>query len=70
MIFDFSNQLSMVSHLRMEGKYAVVDRDQPYNKHDHVIFELDDGQDLRYNDTRKFGRMVLTPTGQEMQVGD
>lgn len=69
LIFDFNHQLSMVSHLRMEGKYAVVDRNQPYDKHDHVIFELDDGQDLRYNDTRKFGRMVLTPTGQEMQVG-
>jgi formamidopyrimidine-DNA glycosylase len=27
----------------------------------HVIFQLDDGRQLRYRDTRKFGRMNLLP---------
>lgn len=50
---------AFVSHLRMEGKYHYVDANTPLNKHDHIIFKLDDGKQLRYNDTRKFGRMKL-----------
>ncbi len=29
-------------------------------KHDHIIFNLDDNKQLRYNDTRKFGRMKIS----------
>jgi len=50
----------LTSHLRMEGKYFIKDPNEPLNKHDHVIFSLDDGKELRYNDTRKFGKMHLT----------
>ena len=53
------DDVAFVSHLRMEGKYHYVNRDEPLNKHDHIIFNLDDGKQLRYNDTRKFGRMKL-----------
>ncbi|ANZ68933.1 DNA-formamidopyrimidine glycosylase [Pediococcus claussenii] len=69
LIFRFSENLSMVSHLKMEGKYAVLPHTEPLSKHDHVIFELTDGSDLRYNDTRKFGRMNLVPSGKELTVG-
>ncbi len=48
----------LISHLRMEGKYFVKDKDAKLEKHDHIIFELDDCL-LIYNDTRKFGRMKL-----------
>ena len=47
----------LVSHLRMEGKFFDY-TDFDYGKHDHVIFIFDDFN-LRYNDTRKFGRMDL-----------
>ncbi|MFR6665196.1 MAG: DNA-formamidopyrimidine glycosylase family protein, partial [Thomasclavelia spiroformis] len=53
------DDVAFVSHLRMEGKYHYVNRDKPLNKHDHIVFNLDDGKQLRYNDTRKFGRMKL-----------
>lgn len=53
------DDVAFVSHLRMEGKYHYVNRDEPLNKHDHIVFNLDDGKQLRYNDTRKFGRMKL-----------
>lgn len=49
----------LISHLRMEGKYFIKDETEPLNKHDHVIFSLDDNTELRYNDTRKFGKMYL-----------
>ena len=53
------DEVAFISHLRMEGKYHYVNSDEPLNKHDHIIFNLDDGKQLRYNDTRKFGRMKL-----------
>ena len=53
------NDYYLISHLRMEGKYFIKSLDEPYSKHDHVIFILDDGMELRYNDTRKFGKMYL-----------
>lgn len=50
---------AFLSHLRMEGKYYVVDTSTPLDKHTHVVFHLDGHTDLRYHDTRKFGRMKL-----------
>lgn len=49
----------LISHLRMEGKYFIKEQNEPYTKHDHIIFSLDNHQELRYNDTRKFGKMYL-----------
>lgn len=64
----FSNQLTIVSHLRMEGNYDVVPEGEPLSKHTHIVFHLTDGRQLRYNDSRKFGRMNLVNTGDEMTV--
>ena len=58
LIFDLG-EYYLCSHLRMEGKYFVKKHDEDIDKHEHIIFELDDGNDLRYADVRKFGRMNL-----------
>ena len=49
----------LLSHLRMEGKYFIKDKNDPKDKHEHVIFTFQDDSTLRYADTRKFGRMNL-----------
>ena len=49
--------VAFISHLRMEGKYQICKKGDILSKHDHVIFVLDEGMELRYNDVRKFGRM-------------
>lgn len=49
----------LLSHLRMEGKYNFKDSLDDLSKHDYVMFTLDDGKVLAYNDTRKFGKMYL-----------
>lgn len=49
----------LCSHLRMEGKYFIKRHEAETSKHEHVIFSFEDGTDLRYHDTRKFGRMHL-----------
>lgn len=48
----------LFSHLRMEGKFFFKDKSEERGKHDHVIFDLGDTS-FRYNDTRKFGKMLL-----------
>ncbi|RFB17773.1 DNA-formamidopyrimidine glycosylase [Bacillus sp. HNG] len=55
----------MVSHLRMEGRYGLYDKDEPYDKHTHVLFTFTDGTELRYRDVRKFGTMHLFSKGEE-----
>ena len=50
---------AFISHLRMEGKYHLVDASKPLNKHEHLTFVFSDGTELRYQDTRKFGRLEL-----------
>lgn len=55
----------LVSHLRMEGKYRVEVKDEPYDKHTHVRFSFQDGTELRYHDVRKFGTMHLFKKGEE-----
>ncbi|OHY54462.1 bifunctional DNA-formamidopyrimidine glycosylase/DNA-(apurinic or apyrimidinic site) lyase [Lacticaseibacillus paracasei] len=69
LLMRLSNGETIISHLRMEGRYYVVkDASTPFDKHDHVTFTFQDGSQLRYRDLRKFGRMRLIKTGQEDQV--
>lgn len=53
------DHVSLVVHLRMEGKFFLQQPEEPLNRHMHVIFTLSDGRTMRYHDTRKFGRMQL-----------
>ena len=57
LIFETNNNY-LISHLRMEGKFNIKNKDDMITKHEHVIFYFDDFT-LRYDDTRKFGRMKL-----------
>ncbi|WP_138415367.1 DNA-formamidopyrimidine glycosylase [Aquibacillus sediminis] len=59
------NDYVLVSHLRMEGKYGVFQKGDPVLKHTHVIFHFNNGEELRYNDVRKFGTMHLFEKGTE-----
>lgn len=58
LMFDL-NDYYLLSHLRMEGKYFVKKSTDDIIKHEHIIISFEDGTDLRYHDTRKFGRMNL-----------
>lgn len=49
----------LLSHLRMEGKFFLKNNKDYINKHEHVIISFDDGTELRYHDTRKFGKMQV-----------
>jgi formamidopyrimidine-DNA glycosylase len=66
LLLRFDNDLTVVSHLRMEGKYQLVPTtSEPKHRFVHVWFDFTDGSELRYHDMRKFGRMQLCETGTE-----
>lgn len=60
-VFKFQNNSHLLMHLRMSGRLHLVAPDQPRQKHEHVLLNLSGGQQLRFHDTRKFGRLYLTP---------
>lgn len=64
LLFELDDDI-LISHLRMEGKYMVVPSEEPVKKHTHVFFKFTNGEELRYNDVRKFGTMHLWPKGEE-----
>jgi len=51
--------LHLLVHLGMTGRLAVRSPHEPVAPHTHGFFELDDGQELRYTDIRRFGRILL-----------
>jgi formamidopyrimidine-DNA glycosylase len=49
----------LVVHLGMTGHLRVVDGDAEVVKHTHLRAGLDDGRELRFDDARRFGRVML-----------
>ena len=55
----------MVMHMRMTGCLVVAPHDRPEESHTHIIIGLDDGMELRFSDTRRFGRFWLLADGED-----
>ncbi len=70
------NDKSLIWHLGMTGRFTVVQPDggafepgafyheaaKALGPHDHVVVTLDDGVQIIYNDTRRFGFMEMVDT--------
>lgn len=54
----------VVLHLRMTGCLLVTPPDYPEEKHTHIILHLSNGRELRFSDTRRFGRFWLLKKGE------
>ncbi|MBM0067131.1 DNA-formamidopyrimidine glycosylase [Alkalicoccobacillus gibsonii] len=67
LLFDLDD-IVMVSHLRMEGRYGVYKQEDAPVPHTHVTFGFSDGTELRYQDVRKFGTMHLFEKGKEEET--
>jgi formamidopyrimidine-DNA glycosylase len=59
LVFDFETGEHLLIHLRMSGRLHLVSGVPRRQKHEHVILKIHDGRQLRFHDTRKFGRMYL-----------
>jgi formamidopyrimidine-DNA glycosylase len=59
---------SLLVHLGMTGQLTARRPEEPVPAHTHAIFELDDGNELRYTDIRRFGRILLAPEGRVAEL--
>jgi formamidopyrimidine-DNA glycosylase len=53
-------QGTLIIHLGMTGRLAVVNGKVPFKKHDHVDFILNNDTLMRYTDHRRFGTILWT----------
>jgi formamidopyrimidine-DNA glycosylase len=54
----------VIIHLGMTGNLGLFPHSTPVKFHDHVCWQLDNGLELRLNDTRRFGGVWLLPPKQ------
>lgn len=62
LLLDTDAGLTLLIHLGMAGQLWVAEPALPRRPHEHVVFRLDDGRDLRYADSRRFGMLLVIPT--------
>lgn len=61
-IVYFTGGSCLILHLGMTGQLLILSPSQPLDKHDHVIFTLDNGLQLRFRDPRRFGVIATVET--------
>ncbi len=61
-LFIIFSSVTIISHLRMEGKYFIKKTNEPILPHEHIVFNFNSNNTLRYHDTRKFGTMRVVET--------
>lgn len=54
---------TLICHLGMSGRMVLHDArsaaEHPFARHDHVVIDTDEGWQIRFNDARRFGLMLL-----------
>ncbi len=59
LLIRLENGAVLIVHLGMTGKLSLVDEQIPMHKHDHLVMQLQHGRQLRFNDSRRFGALVV-----------
>lgn len=63
LLFHLASQHALVIHLGMTGRLLIEPASRPANQHDHLLFHLDDGRQLRFHDVRRFGMCFVVANG-------
>ena len=58
-VMDLTPDSHLLIHLRMSGRLHLVSPGTKRSPHEHVIFSFKNADELRFHDTRKFGRVFL-----------
>lgn len=61
-LFDLDNGRTLITHLRMSGKFMLLNNDSVDPKFTHAVFHLEDGERLVFQDQRHFGLMKIVDT--------
>jgi formamidopyrimidine-DNA glycosylase len=59
LLVGFEDDSWLTVHRKMSGNLLLVPRESPPEIHTHLIVALDSNEDLRFVDARKFGRVYL-----------
>jgi formamidopyrimidine-DNA glycosylase len=63
LLFRLDDGNTLIAHLGMSGRMTLHDAasaaEHPFDRHDHVVLETDEGWQVRFNDARRFGLMLL-----------
>ena len=59
-------ELFLLVHLRMSGRLDVTPQSEAHTKHARVVWMLDEGWALRFDDARKFGRVYLVDAPEQV----
>ncbi len=68
LIFHLDDGKRILLHLRMTGCLLLTPPDYPEEKHTHMVFRLSNGLEMRYSDTRRFGRFWLLEKGEVDEI--
>jgi formamidopyrimidine-DNA glycosylase len=63
-LFDLDNGRTLITHLRMSGRFVLLNGDPTDPKFAHAIFYFDDDTRLVFDDQRHFGLMKIVDTAQ------
>lgn len=58
LLFHFDKGPVLLGHMGMSGRFEITDNSAPLAPHSHLVFEMEDGTEIRYVDPRRFGIMV------------
>jgi len=58
-LFGLDNNRTLITHLRMSGRFMLLDHDQEEPKFAHAVFHLDGEERLVFRDQRHFGLMKV-----------
>ncbi|MDH3348034.1 MAG: bifunctional DNA-formamidopyrimidine glycosylase/DNA-(apurinic or apyrimidinic site) lyase [Desulfobulbaceae bacterium] len=61
LLFRFADKTVLIIHLGMTGKLGVFNPADSRAKHDHFTMLLSDNMEVRYNDARRFGTILIWP---------
>jgi formamidopyrimidine-DNA glycosylase len=61
-LFDLDSNQTLITHLRMSGRFMLLPLDRELPKHTHAIFYLEDQTRLAFQDHRHFGMMKIVET--------
>jgi formamidopyrimidine-DNA glycosylase len=65
LLFDLEGGVTLLIHLGMTGHLLVGPPPSPPLPHVHLVFHLEGGIDLFFQDTRRFGQVLVFPPGVE-----
>ena len=68
LLIRMDNASVLVVHLGMTGKLGIFPQAAARKTHDHLCLRLDSGLELRFNDARRFGSIMVWPKEKAVQL--